>query len=83
MFFMEEEKMQVLLFVFLIKFHYFIIMLLLTNIPHFAKLNTKTLRPRKSFGLEKNHININIYIEKGHVMVFACKYFNSKHKHIS
>jgi hypothetical protein len=25
----------------------------------------------------------NIKYKKGHVMVFACKYFNSKHKHIS
>ncbi len=37
----------------------------------------------KSSGLGKNHTNQKYKIQKGHVMVFASKYFNSKHKHIS
>jgi hypothetical protein len=37
----------------------------------------------KKSELEKNHTNKKLKIQKGHVMVFACKYFNSKHKHIS
>jgi hypothetical protein len=32
-------------------------MLLLTNIPHFAKLNTRPCDWGKNFGLEKNYVN--------------------------
>jgi hypothetical protein len=53
--------MQVLFFFFLIKFHYFIIMLPLTNILHFAKLNTRPCDRGKNFGLEKIYVNKNIY----------------------
>jgi len=56
------------------------------NHLHFILLLFKKLEPRdqgKSYGLEKNHTNKKYKIQNDHVMVFACKYFNSIHKHIS
>jgi hypothetical protein len=37
----------------------------------------------KNFILEINDTNKKHKIQKGHVTVFACKYLNSKHNHIS
>ncbi len=56
------------------------------NHLHFILVLFKKLEPHdwgKSCGLEKNHTNKKYKIQNDHVMVSACKYFNSKHKHIS